>query len=149
MQFFWIILPNSQTTNWKKKTPAPNPHGHNLFCWIFKIIKKQNLIIFQDSKTILFTLKFNQKMQNWSTVIKACQISLQLQKDCKCFLCHCNDPSGTLHNYLERISNLKLTGKHTLLVKGLHRGEQITQFSYLFSSLLLLVLLCGSPLLSL
>jgi hypothetical protein len=36
----------------EKKTPAPNPHGHNLFCWIFKITKKQNLIIFQNSKTI-------------------------------------------------------------------------------------------------
>lgn len=65
----------------------------------------------------LLTLKFNQKMQNQSKVIKACQISLQLQKDCKCFLCHCNDPSGTFHNYVERISNLKLTGKYTLLVK--------------------------------
>jgi hypothetical protein len=36
----------------EKKTPAPNPHGHNLFCWIFKIIKKQNLISFQNTKAI-------------------------------------------------------------------------------------------------
>lgn len=93
----------------EKKTPGPKPHGHNFFCWVLKIIYKQ--FFFHNSLQNL-TTKWKIRPRWYKPAKLVCSFRRTTNSFSAIVMTHLE-----LHKTISRTSNLKLTGKYTLLVK--------------------------------